>query len=274
MKIRKIIVILIVLNAIVESYSQIKYFTFPHWIKHFNFPNIFNFSQFIIELLQVLSSVFIFIGVIKLIRLKKIDIIRILKFPIYLFVVSNIFWFITTLFLSTKFSYFILFEGAPWYLYIFKFISVLLLILIIINYWNSRNVTNQNIHNKVAKKSSRLFNWIIDLSIILLFGFRNFRILMNDIISEDIDFLNSSIIWFFLINLFCYYLVTEFLFLQTIGKLHNDSMVEYQDNKFKSILIRTFCRIIPFEPFSFLEGYDWHDSISKTKVTVAQSNKL
>lgn len=268
MKIRKIIVILIVFQAIVGTYFEIKNFYFPYWVKHFEFPDIFDFSQFVTRLLQALSSVFIFIGVIKLIRLKKIDIIKILKFPIYYFVASNIFWLITTL-LSTKYSYFILPEETPWYFYIFRLISMLLLTLIVINYWNSRNVTNQNIHKKETKKSSRLFNWILDLSIILSFGFHNIRFLMKGFIFEEIAFLNSSPIWFFLIYLFFYYLVMEFLFLQTIGKLHNNCMVEYQDNKIKSILIRTFCRFIPFEVFSFLGEKGWHDSMSKTKVTIA-----
>lgn len=270
MKIKKAIVILIVLQAILGIYSEITNFYYPFWIKDLSFPDIFDTSQFLLRLIGLFSHVLTFIGVYKLIKHKKIDIIKVFKFPIYYYTISNIFWFLTTLF-STKYSFFILPEEIPWYFYTFKVINILLLILIFINYWGSKNMTNQDIHKKEAKKLSRLFNYMLDLLIILAFGFKHIRFLSDGFIFEDVDFLQSNPNWFFLINIFFYYFVMEFLFLQTIGKLHNNSKVEYTGNKFKSILIRSFCRFIPFEAFSFLGNKGWHDTISKTKVTVLGS---
>lgn len=268
MRIKKTIVILIVFQAISGTYFEITNFYYPFWIQNLRFPDLFDFSQFLLRLFGLFSYVLTFIGVYKLIILKKIDIINTFKFPIYFFTIANIFWFITTLF-STEYSFFILPEGTPWYSYIFKSIGIVLLILIIINYFGSKNVTNPNTPKIEVKKHARLFNYILDLIIILSFGFKNIRFLFDGFVFEDIDFLQSNPNWFFLIHIFFYYFVMEFLFLQTIGKLHNNAMVEYTDTKFKSVLIRTFCRFIPFEAFSFFGKNGWHDSISKTQVTIA-----
>lgn len=78
----------------------------------------------------------------------------------------------------------------------------------------------------------------------------------------------------FFIGLFIfilYYLLTEIYFSRTIGKYFTKTLVVMKDgsppNK-KTILIRTLCRLIPFEFFSYmgdnLKG--WHDIFSKTYV--------
>lgn len=69
---------------------------------------------------------------------------------------------------------------------------------------------------------------------------------------------------------FVYYLVSEAVFQQTIGKAIVGTKVvdaELRTPSFRQILIRTFCRFIPFEPVSFLfKKVGWHDSISNTIV--------
>jgi len=63
-----------------------------------------------------------------------------------------------------------------------------------------------------------------------------------------------------------YYFILELLFQQTIGKLHNNATVRYTGTKLRSIFIRTICRFIPFEAFSFFGKEGWHDMISNTAV--------
>ncbi len=56
---------------------------------------------------------------------------------------------------------------------------------------------------------------------------------------------------------------------RTIGKLSTGTIAITQDGTrftFKHALVRSLCRIIPFEAFSALGYMPWHDSISKTAV--------
>ena len=69
-----------------------------------------------------------------------------------------------------------------------------------------------------------------------------------------------------------YYTICEFYFKgKTLGKLITKTRavtVENQYMTFRQTLIRSLCRLIPFEALSFLGGDNngWHDSMSKTKV--------
>ena len=68
-----------------------------------------------------------------------------------------------------------------------------------------------------------------------------------------------------------YYFIFEILSQKTLGKyVTNTKVVMYNGDvpTPKVVLIRTLCRLIPFDAFSFLgtKGKGWHDSISKTYV--------
>ena len=58
---------------------------------------------------------------------------------------------------------------------------------------------------------------------------------------------------------------------QSIGKMITGTIVVTEDGQkpsFGQILGRSFARIVPFEPFSFLgnDASGWHDKWSETKV--------
>jgi uncharacterized RDD family membrane protein YckC len=70
-----------------------------------------------------------------------------------------------------------------------------------------------------------------------------------------------------------YYVPQEALFGKTLGKLLTGTKtvsVTGARPTFGQIVGRTFCRLIPFEPFSFLFGggnpVGWHDKFSNTRV--------
>ena len=70
-----------------------------------------------------------------------------------------------------------------------------------------------------------------------------------------------------------YYVVLEGLTGMTLGKMVMGTKVVNESGaspSFGQILGRSFCRLIPFEVFSFLgnKGFPigWHDSIPKTRV--------
>ncbi|MEM9548807.1 MAG: hypothetical protein AAGA77_22675 [Bacteroidota bacterium] len=271
MNVKKALVVLLVIHAILGVYFDVDIFFIPYWIRYFQLPGLFELSQTLVRLFRILSYVLTFIGVYRLISRKKIEIISTFKFPIYHFVASNVFWFLTTS-LSTRYSFFKAPTELPPYYFIIQIISYMLLVLIIINYWNSKTKTDENIQLVEVSKKSRLINWILDVIFVFSFIARNIEVLMAGSIIDDIKILNSNPHWFVMLYLFWYFLVLELLFLQSIGKLHNNSTVAYNGNKFKSILIRTLCRLIPFEAFSFFLKRGWHDAISDTKVVVVQKH--
>ena len=75
--------------------------------------------------------------------------------------------------------------------------------------------------------------------------------------------------------LLAYYFVFEATTSRTLGKLITGTKVVNADGRTPTIgqiAGRTFCRLIPFEPFSFLgtPARGWHDSITKTFVVKAR----
>lgn len=75
-----------------------------------------------------------------------------------------------------------------------------------------------------------------------------------------------------------YYMVMEYQFQTTVGKLITGTVVvDLEGNKptLKAIVGRSFSRIVPFEAFSFLgsEASGWHDTWSKTRVVKKSSLK-
>jgi uncharacterized RDD family membrane protein YckC len=73
-----------------------------------------------------------------------------------------------------------------------------------------------------------------------------------------------SVIFFFL-----YYVFFEGIWARTPAKLILGTVVvtlEGSKPGLRTILLRTLCRFIPFEPFSFLGERGWHDGLSDTLV--------
>ena len=124
-----------------------------------------------------------------------------------------------------------------------------------------------------ASRYKRLENFLIDF-------FLNFLIFMGIIMVGDgldglfntkgiADIFIAIGLLFYLIG---YYVIFEYKLGKTPGKyLTGTSVVNLKGESpsLGQVLGRTFCRYIPFEPFSFLIGYEvggWHDRIPKTLV--------
>jgi len=132
----------------------------------------------------------------------------------------------------------------------------------------------------LASKGIRFANFIIDYIIQVVFGIGigvfigiiselTGNYVLYDLVIETegrfADYIFGAII------LIIYYLTIESLTARSIGKYITKTKVVLYDGSrptFYEILVRTLCRIIPFEQFSFLgeDGKGWHDSISKTYV--------
>ena len=127
-----------------------------------------------------------------------------------------------------------------------------------------------------ASNGKRFLNYILDSVFVFISSFILSFIIMFIIIysSSDLSFLDEDHrLWDYLLG-FCismvYYTLLEATTGRTIAKYITRTKVVTEEGEkpgFKTILLRSICRFIPFEPFSFFgEGNGWHDSLSKTEV--------
>jgi uncharacterized RDD family membrane protein YckC len=134
-------------------------------------------------------------------------------------------------------------------------------------------------HEMLASSGKRFANLIVDLivrtlliflvgglSLLLyyLFEYDGLLLWMQEI-STIQDILFGSFV------LIMYYFTMEVFAQRTLGKLITGTKVVMGDGskpEARAIIIRTLCRFIPFEPFSFLgdRTRGWHDTISDTYV--------
>jgi hypothetical protein len=79
--------------------------------------------------------------------------------------------------------------------------------------------------------------------------------------------------FYFLISYVMYYFLAEAMFRQTLGKMITRSCVVGNGVELSNgrVLMRSFCRLIPFDHIAFLFGASWHDSLSATSVVYVDS---
>ena len=121
-----------------------------------------------------------------------------------------------------------------------------------------------------ATAGKRFANRLLDLIVIFyvmfnqLTSFNFFFKGISDFESEFIILLEIPFILF-------YYLIMEGFFNTTAGKCATNTTIVNESGerpRFTQILGRTFCRLIPFEPFSFFgaAARGWHDTMTNTYV--------
>lgn len=129
----------------------------------------------------------------------------------------------------------------------------------------------------LAGKGHRILNLIIDIGACFLIWFIISVILMavgfnqswTDETGEELPIIPMII---FIPVYWGYYIVTEYFFQKTLGKLLTRTKVVTIINgnpSLKHIIIRTISRSIPFEYFSYLVTVTGiHDILSKTRVVL------
>ena len=110
-------------------------------------------------------------------------------------------------------------------------------------------------NNKLIEK--RIFAHLIDGFVINLLSVPVYEYIISEEIVPFYGFLFQLLLYF------SYFFFLEMIFKKTLGKFIMNLKVE-GDNFF----LRTICRFIPFDIFSFIfnDGILWHDSLSKTSV--------
>lgn len=123
----------------------------------------------------------------------------------------------------------------------------------------------------------RFANYLLDLIFTyiftLVFGFLLGIILL--VVNPDLldALVSGNILIEYLLGIIfvlLYYILLEGLTGRTIAKLITKTKVVTESNEtpsFHTIVVRSLCRLIPFEAFSFLgSNTGWHDTLSKTRV--------
>ena len=133
------------------------------------------------------------------------------------------------------------------------------------------------VREKTADIGLRLVNFLIDSVFIFVFVLFITLVIKNipnvtpdeNVIAKGENKLIDSVLY--LLLYFTYYFVLEVSTGRTFAKFITKTKVVSNELKppgFRAIIIRTLCRSLPFEPFSFLseDGLGWHDKISNTAV--------
>lgn len=138
----------------------------------------------------------------------------------------------------------------------------------------------------LASHGHRFLNYIIDIVMIyiIIFILTVIVIFLEGLIGStaiyewvgEMSDLQGYVIFY--IMMFIYYIVLETYSSRTIAKYITKTVVVTEDGlpvDLKTIVQRTFCRIIPFDGFSFLgtPSRGWHDSISNTYVVKKEAFK-
>ncbi len=140
------------------------------------------------------------------------------------------------------------------------------------------NKAEKELLSKVAGSGKRLANYIIDGIFFLIFTFF-FGIVLGIglalISPSSLLYFQHEHIWMnYLLTIVAgliYYSILEYTTGRTIAKFITKTKVVNEKGEkpdFKTIFIRSLCRFIPFEQFSFFgsDNSGLHDKISKTRV--------
>jgi uncharacterized RDD family membrane protein YckC len=130
--------------------------------------------------------------------------------------------------------------------------------------------------DKMASQGKRFLNYLLDLVFIMIFIFAFYLILLiilNKVapsIVSDMEEGNKLLQYLvsFIVSMI-YYTSFEAATGRSIAKYITKVVTEIGEKpNFKIIVVRSLCRFIPLEAFSFLfnDGSGWHDTISNTKV--------
>jgi uncharacterized RDD family membrane protein YckC len=127
-----------------------------------------------------------------------------------------------------------------------------------------------------TRRRKRFINYLVDVVFfyMIMFAFGIVWGGMALLTGTTIDDSDSSSLMWNLISIVCFlaYFITFEIFLgKTIGKMVTNTKVVLLNGSKPSprqIIIRSFARMIPFDPFSFLSPNPrgWHDTISETIV--------
>lgn len=239
----------------------------------FSFFDIFSAVNAILWLFGNFISICILIGLVQILIKKEFTIVPIFKVPIYSILMFKLSWFFMSLLITDdRVGFFKVPSEGAWLFWISHVYGTAICVLGIVYFTYERKHAAQKDVKEVSKMA-RFINLFLDKMFVTCLVISHISILKDfDHVLKDVRFFGENFIWLSVLYHFIYYLVLELAFGQTLGKLHNNSYVAYENNRVKSIVLRTFCRWLPFDALSFFTEEGWHDKFSKT--TVVKTTEL
>lgn len=224
-----------------------------------NYLNNINFIFFLIS--NMLSIISLAIGLGYSILNKGFLLSKWIKIPIIyisiIFISSNI----LKLFYNSNINFDSNFDQIKYYsIFIFTLLSIVLYATYSILYFKQyKPVKEIEVSNNYR---IRILNFVIDTIMIVFFS-----AYLKINIKGNIKYIVSIYLIIGVVSLF-YYLFSELIYRQSIGKAITNTYVKSDNGFIIPIIKRTFIRIIPFDPFSFIIGKKakWHDKFSKTSI--------
>lgn len=132
------------------------------------------------------------------------------------------------------------------------------------------NTSVQEIQDYVSSSTMRFVNFLIDFVVYIVLVLAGSLALDSVFVTTDSDLI-IGIGYFMMFMIFmAYYGLSEFYFQKTAGKYVTKTIVVTKNGEkpnATTIIIRTLCRLIPFDRLSFLIVKDgFHDRFSNTTV--------
>ncbi|PHQ28431.1 RDD family protein [Leeuwenhoekiella nanhaiensis] len=132
------------------------------------------------------------------------------------------------------------------------------------------NTSVQEIQDYVSSSTMRFVNFLIDFVVYIVLVLAGSLALDSVFVTTDSDLI-IGIGYFMMFMIFmAYYGLSEFYFQKTAGKYVTKTIVVTKEGtkpNASTIIIRTLCRLIPFDRLSFLIVKDgFHDRFSNTTV--------
>lgn len=166
-----------------------------------------------------------------------------------------------------------LIESFAWHI-VFALLFILLSGLVILYYKQTRAAEQevyetdgvQTISLIPTSMGRRFLNHLLDTLVIVLILSKHIYYLAE---RSSIDDSPYPVVLLVMAELFLYYLLTEWWFSATPGKMFTSCRVIDQHGEapgFFKVLVRTLCRFIPFDRLSFFFQANWHDKMSETWV--------
>ena len=132
------------------------------------------------------------------------------------------------------------------------------------------SMKNETMNNGTVSSMIRFIHMIVDFISFFLIAFILSIILDLFLQFQDQAMISTVGFLLFVVSYFSYYIILEYKYNKTLGKLLTKTVVTRRDGKqpiLSDIITRTFCRLIPFDQVSFIFTKNgFHDYLSNTTV--------
>ena len=222
--------------------------------------DLFEFFRLVDRFLLIIISLMLVVGLIIQLIGKNREFHKVLKIPILYYAAHFLIVNLPSNILNNAEGFMVgadAFEKARYLLNTFSIVGLVIFYGIFCHLHFKTN-THTEAKDVSAQLKIRFLNYLIDTVMIAQLAYW---------LNTYLYWSNMGYLLVFLLTTFGYYLCLEVLFRQTLGKVFTNSFVSSKTYPYAvAIVLRTFCRQIPFEPFSFLGNGKWHDTLSQTKL--------